>query len=489
MNLLPRSKILFGGLFLLLLAVGVLLGTAPRNPMARPRVIDATGRPVAGAVIQPEGMRAKPPYVSGWYGWGNVEGKVPNPPVTTDQDGWATIPYPKFVFERIETGTLCLPVRHPAYVADRPERVVATAPPAGAPWRVWLDDLWNRVRHQTLVAQPDPIVLQKGATVRLSMGAGPSLASEGLLTATVSQTATVDRNFWEHPQPGILCSSRIGAGKRLARVSYLSPDGKVWFSEVLSFQAKAGETNDLKFNLRPGATLRGQLDASVPRPVKNGRVVANVWATEDEPKNDPPQWHGWAPVSAEGNFEVASLPPGKLEVLALCAGHISTNGPGQFNLRYPQLHTMETNDLAITIGMEPTTALLVEVKDEQGRPLKDATIMAWPNARYGEWAATVLMSDCYNTADWLKGRMDPNPGWRMVPDFKGVTDANGVAFLPNLPLSVGELNLEHEKYALPAVATTFGEKRRTAPCALVAVKTNRLALQVELKEQSLIRHY
>src|SRR5882762_4225241 len=117
-----------------LLAWAVLSG--PGHPVALLRVVDGAGKPIADAVIRPEGLRTKPgPYVSGWYGWRARESGVPNDPVKTDAAGYAQVAYPKYVFERIETGTLCLSVDHPDYVPDRPERVVATAPPAGAPWR------------------------------------------------------------------------------------------------------------------------------------------------------------------------------------------------------------------------------------------------------------------------------------------------------------------------------------------------------------------
>ena len=33
---------------------------------------------------------------------------MPNPPATTDNDGYARVAYPNYMFERIETGTLCL---------------------------------------------------------------------------------------------------------------------------------------------------------------------------------------------------------------------------------------------------------------------------------------------------------------------------------------------------------------------------------------------
>src|ERR1051325_10180293 len=148
----------------LALVLGALIATAPNHPVALIRVVDSSGTPVAGAVIKPEGLRTKPgPYVSGWYTWMPMANGVPNPPVTTDKDGFARVPYPKFVFEQIETGTLCLSVSHPDFVPDRPERTVATAPPAGAPWRGRMDDLWKRIQNKVLLARPDPIVLRKGA--------------------------------------------------------------------------------------------------------------------------------------------------------------------------------------------------------------------------------------------------------------------------------------------------------------------------------------
>lgn len=111
---------------------------------------------------------------------------MPNPPVTTDIDGYARVPYPKHVFERIETGTLCLSVNHRDFVPDRPERMVAMAPPARAPWRVRLDDLWNRIRHRILIARPDPIVLQRGAILKISVQSDGAISANARLFAQVS---------------------------------------------------------------------------------------------------------------------------------------------------------------------------------------------------------------------------------------------------------------------------------------------------------------
>ena len=71
----------------------------------------------------------------------------------------------------------------------------------------------------------------------------------------------------------------------------------------------------------------------------------------------------------------------------ICNSFVSTNG-----------HVLGTNDINITMGMEPTACLEVQVLDDKGNALKDAQVSAWPNLCYCEWAATILTGDCYNMA-------------------------------------------------------------------------------------------
>jgi len=241
---------------------------------------------------------------------------------------------------------------------------------------------------------------------------------------------------------------------------------------------------------QPGVTVRGRLDDSVPRPVKRGRVVAHVWPPELKPATYPPQWHAWANVEEDGGFEIKSLPAGELEIVALCDGFVSTNGPGQFHMRYPQKHLLDTNDITLTIGMEPTARLEVKVTDEAGQPLKDVRVATWPNVRYGEWSATILAGDCYNTSDFLLAKPDQTKPWvQSVADFQGVSDSAGLAVLPNLPPHVKELAVEHPQFALAAVASTDGSKHRQATFTLVAGQTNRISIQLEPRDRSTITHY
>ena len=253
----------------------------------------------------------------------------------------------------------------------------------------------------------------------------------------------------------------------------------------------SGRFGEVEAELQPGLIVRGRLDAIVPRPVEDGRVVAHVWPIGRSPQSDPPQWHAWTRVREDGTFEIGPLPNGELEVVAICNGFVSVIGPGQHSFRYPQKHVLKTNDIEITIDMEPTVRLELTVLDDQGRPVEGAQISTWPNVRYGDWAATILASDCYNTHDWLRGSSwRGGDNWsRSVPDFGGTSDATGVAVLPNLPSDVTSFSLVHTQYALPVVTEPGGEKHRTGKVTLTPGRTNRVSVYVEPGKRTTIRHY
>jgi hypothetical protein len=475
----------------LLLLVWVVMST-DKHPVALIRIVDSAGKPVAGAVIRPDGLRTKAgPYVSGHYGWRTVPNGVANDPVVTDGNGYARVPYPKHVFERIETGQISFSVSHAEFVPDRPFREVTTTPPAGAPWREWADYLWNRIQRKALLARLDPVVLQKGAILKLSVRPGSAVPKDGLLFAQASGVWHPETNFWIRTEPGVIVTRRLAAGTQAVRAVQFDASDSAWFSDVIRITAVADQTNEVIVDLKRGVTVRGQLDATVPRPVANGRVVAHVWPQGHKAQDSPPDWHAWTTIHEDGSFEIGSLPEGDLEVVALCNGFVSTNGPGQFQMRYPQKHLLGTNDLAITVGMEPTARLEVQVTDDKGNPVKDARVSTWPNVRYGEWSATILVGDCYNTSDWfLSKSTTKSAGWfQSVPDFEGTSDTSGRAVIPNLPVTVKEFSVEHPRFALPAVVTPGGDKRRQASVTLIPGQTNHVSVRLEPRDQSPIAHY
>lgn len=467
--------------------------TGPKHPVALLRVLDAAGRPISGAVIIPDGLRPKPGrYAHGHYGW-RPDLNVPSQPMVTDNNGEARVTYPKFVFERIETGQISFSINHPDFVPDRPFRAVATSPPAGAPWREWADYIWNRIRLKALTSKTEPIILQKGAILRLSLKTEAAHGNDSPLFAQVSGMWSSDTNFWFRPEPDTIVTRRLSAGPHTVRAVQFDTEGQAWFSDVVSITATSGVACELEVELKRGVTARGQLDATVPRPVQNGRVIAHVSPANSKPQDDPPEWHTWSAINSDGSFTLDSLPEGNLEIVALCDGFVNKNGPGQFRFRYPQKYPLGSNDLTIAIGMEPTAWLEVVVTDDQGRPLKDAQVSAWPNVRYGEWSATVLGSDCYHTADRLLGKPDAGIAkwWTRgaVQLYAATTDAAGFAMIGNLPAEVNEFHVEHAKFVLPIVETGVGDMRRQASVTLVAGKTNRVTVKLVPRDQSAISHY
>jgi hypothetical protein len=181
-----------------------------------------------------------------------------------------------------------------------------------------------------------------------------------------------------------------------------------------------------------------------------------------------------------------------LELVAVCDGFVSTNGPGQFrSMHYPQMFTLSATDLNVTLGMEPTAALEVVVTADHDKPLKDARVSCWPNIRYGEWSATIIGDDCYNTADGLRpaGKEGFKPFWERPSAFLATSDASGLAFILNLPSEANQIAVEHERFVLPAVSDGSGRMRRGLAISLQPGQTNRMTVRLEPKGQSTITHY
>ena len=472
-------------------AVGLILSFS-RNPVALVRVVDAAGKPVAGAVVQPAGLRIKSgPYQSGWYGW-FATGRTnyaPKPLLQTDRDGYVKLEYPKYVIERLETGTVIFTVDHPDFAAQQPERMVNDLPPRGSPWRDWFHYLAARLTMRQLTVPVDPVVLERGVALQISARTPQGEAFEGWLTTQVSGQPSMDSNFWQRIRPGVLMTRRMKAGRFAVRVVGTDSNGAAWFSQTTEVDVTGGKTNELSVVLTKGVTLRGRLDGMGQGPVKNGRVIAHIWPTGLATSDNPPQWHAWTVTREDGTFEIQDLPAGDLELVALCDGFVSTNGPGKFKMRYPQKWDLGSNDLTVGIGMEPTVKLRVRVVDENGKPIEGAMAVAWPNIRYGEWAAVILGQDCYNTLDALiSGRaMGRIPD---VADYSGKTDSNGVATMSNLPWDITEISVQHPKYALPAVQDpTGGQKRRQVSVKLAVGVTNEISVQMEPADKAPIGHF
>ena len=466
------------------------LVSAPPHPIALLRVVDSAGKPIAGAVIVPDGLRPKPGPYNGHYSWRSGVNGVSNNPVSTDAEGYARVPYPKFIEERIETGEISFSVDHPDYVKDRPFREVATAPPAGAPWKVWLANIQQRLQRKQLVTTPKPVILQKGAILKLVTSRDSPGPMNTPLYAQITDDQIDQTNDCARPESGTLIVRRVAPGAKVVRALRFDSDGMAWFSDPLSFTAVSSQTNQLEVMFHRSATVRGRLDDSVPRPVLNGRVIAHVSTLQPANSGEQPGWHSWSPVREDGSFDLVSLPPGKFGIVALCDGFVSKSGQsGTFT--HPQIHELQTNDLEIAVTMQPTATLVVKVDDPGGKPLKDASVGTWPNVSYEEWGSTILASDCYNHADLIRDgpHFEGGSWFRKVRGFQEMTDSNGIAVLFNLPAQITEFSVGHSNFVLPAIKSAGGGMNRYAPISLSPGATNRASVRMEKRDVNPLKHY
>ena len=482
-----RLRIIWVCLSLLLLAVFAFLSFTKSVPVAIIRVIDEGGKPVAGAVITPDGLRPK--LNGGHYGWSDK--RAPKPlPVATDADGVAPVPYPPFVIEHLETGEISFSIDHPDFCPDRPFRTVDAAPPVNA-------KLPEKLRHfgkvllRRVRARPAPVVLKRGAIVQVSGYIGSRVASVTNLTADVSDFWVASTNNpWLKITPALRECRRIPTGNRTLRLAHAAADGSIFFSEIESFVAVAGATNRFELELKRGRRLFGRLDDSVPRPITNGRVVMEVIPPGSQKGGDRHQWHAWTALAPDGTFSFDSLPPGVVEIVVLCDGFVSRNPPfARRSLRVPQAFTNPPPDESVVIAMEPTAALEVTALGERGQPLPGARVAVWPNVIWADWGTTILCSDLYNSADLLR----PNPPDRKTfwenhnTDFDSVADSNGIAVVKNLPIGTDEFVVQHAEYELP-VRKDSGEATRARSMRLIPGETNRQTVTLQKRGTDFLHH-
>ncbi len=471
-----RVYLLFIGLALLLVAVAALLKAAHSNPVALIQVVDPSGKPVAGAIIKPDGL--KPKKTGGHYLWMEDRYKIKPLAVTTDKDGFARVTYPFYVMEKLETGEISFAVNHPDFVPDRPIRVVSASPTASTPFQkrilFWAQAFW---RHKPF--RVDPVVLQPGAVVKVTgFEASGTLSSN--LFAEVTGLWAADTNTWWKLPDGSLLTRRVPAGKRMLRLVAVGGKGAVSFSEAVQFEARPGETNAFRLEVKPGLQLHGKLSDNVPRPVSEGRVIAEVWS--GNPGQDTLMWHTAGEVNSNGDFVLQSLPSGQLEIVGIREGFVSANGPPKpryfSGVRIPQVIETLQDGQSFTLEMEQAAALQTTVLDDQDRPLAGATVGFWPNVVWGGFGTRIFASDLWCSLDGLLGE-SPRTKRGFTSPFEAVTDTNGEAIVRNLPPDSRDFAVNHPAFEMRAMKTPWGEKRRTASALLTAGQTNETTVRLQ----------
>lgn len=422
-------------------------------------VDDEAGDRVEGAQLTQHGLRSVLDPGTG-YGWGTKEHGEPVT-VTTDKLGRAEITYPKWVSSAGASLTSAVMV-----VAEHPDYCV--------PWNVECP-----VPQQGVVVRLPHITLKRGGRLRIKA------FREGETTPLADFQALISGQWFPGrwvTEGDARLSPVIEPGPGIFRIIDRTDPERLQFSSAIPFTSTAGQTTDVDVPLSPGMTLRGRLDPSIPRPVKNGFVVVTI---HDEPtavagtSNEAVQWQTWTKVSENGDFEFTSLPPSSdVRLLAWCDGSVSklpdaatipaSSKPSvHAGISMPQFFTVSP-EAKYEITMEPSAQCEVTVATTGGKPVAGIEVGFSPNVIYGRgstmfgWAgrselppktSNQTIGDILRepTNQWDVRLNDPN---FLRAKFGGVTDASGKVVVTGLP-GRGRSNIEiyHDQWTVKGSLT------------------------------------
>jgi beta-lactamase regulating signal transducer with metallopeptidase domain len=247
---------------------------------------------------------------------------------------------------------------------------------------------------------------------------------------------------------------------RWLRVVQVPPAGPAFFSDLVDLRLRSENPIKLDLTVKPGVHVEGRLADSVPRLVKNGRVVAEVVAGNDVWSNWT--WSATAKIAPDGRFVIESMPPEEnLQLIALCDGWSSASPTlreaeiyvaryGFKDLRYrgpvsnftcPRLFRLEGVKIEAVVPMLRTATCEVTVTDENGRPLEGASVDFWPNQLFYNVGSNIVgsgsdeMELIRQQLATKEHRADPEHlNFTTTSKYSANTDARGVALVHDLPL-------------------------------------------------------
>ena len=165
-------------------------------------------------------------------------------------------------------------------------------------------------------------------------------ANETLAAHHLYPVISATSSDWSEAPDGMVTIRRVDLSSdrssRWLRIVQVADNGPAWFSEAIDLLPKNRGLISIDVELKRGVRVEGLLDVQVPRPLKNGRVVALI--PQGASRAGPSFWEAAADVAPDGSFIMESLPNDEyLQLTASCDGWVSTN-PTDEELAYYAKH-------------------------------------------------------------------------------------------------------------------------------------------------------
>jgi beta-lactamase regulating signal transducer with metallopeptidase domain len=432
--------------FVLLFVSSSLLHVLPAaTPAARPVVAEYTfhvvtthGKPVAGATVRA--------WAVGWRSGSFLVTEALAPAVKTDANGAARIAF---------VGNARDPETREFQAAEKKGGIRSIALRVDHPEHpIWAGYLEIRGIRRITLFEPTTIEVRAHRD-----------HDQGRLTRlfpVLSGSLTIGADWAE--QDGVLTIHRVDVdsekASRWLRVVHVPEHGPVLYSELIDLKLRTENPISLDLALKPGVRVEGRLAESVPRPVKNGRLVAAIVTGTDSWTNWV--WSATAKIARDGRFVLESMPADEnLQFVALCDGWASAsptvqemadygaqNGFSAANYHgplqtcvFPRLYRLQGPKIEPVVPMVRTSTCEVTVVDENGRPLADAQVAFSPNQMLYN-AGSRIVGEGFDGLTSIRAQLASGKH-RTEPDFHAgglekaymaKTNSRGVAIVTNLPL-------------------------------------------------------
>lgn len=425
------------------------------------RVVDPTGKPVAGVKVFPWALRSSQGHGL-WMADPEERAQIAPQEVVTDADGAAPVLYPllRVVAEGVHTIGVSLQVDHPDFAFS--------------------SDIHVEVPLEQ--SEPYEIKLGAGAPVVIEPDWQNADKAPGELVALWS-----DGRSW---QPGASAEKLAGGSLRIpalpigkSSVLLVNLDGEraTHFSAITDFELHEGQNEPIVVPLRPAIRVAGRLSDNVPRPVKAGCVkVETLPPTAGD--YDRVSWLTWAPIAEDGTFIVEAWPEGEaMQLIALCDGFMAKSGQAPVAVENPRNpdpynrpQVFEAFDEPIEVAMEPLQPCIVRTVDDDDVSVAGIRVISGPNVGWWNHGSQIYCDPLVRGETLLRRRdyfaavddAQPKP-------FQAETNAAGEATL-YLPLGSENLYVESEVYELPAFLG-----RRTVEVKLTADQPAQATLRLQ----------
>lgn len=390
-------------------------------------VRDSEGFPVENAEIRVDNLQGK---VDGRRLTWDETTFGPSPTVFTDNTGMGVIRVPRLDSQGIEVGGAQLCVSHSHFVA-----------------------IWQTV---STGKEPSLVELQPGLRIAANLidsKTGVKVADD----VHVIASRELFVRSWQQTDSGFLISKPLSIEKSWIRFVRLAPGQPTLFSELIWIDPTEGDRIMLRdIKMSAGTRVEGVLDASIPRPIRNGYVVAKIARRANEvPTNERPQdwvWFDETTITEDGHFMFESMPQEEvLQLIPICDDWVPQNptienvkdsfpdfdGNLEGSTTYPQLTRLIGPVVRPVLKMRRAADVSVLVVDTQGSQLTDQEIQMSPNQSWFDGGSSKL-GHSRRTSERLTTERISKARPTYIDRYTTKTDIKGRAMIRGVPPTHGQ---------------------------------------------------